>query len=188
MSRLVSKKRAELGAAEQAEWDRIGEIRPARADETYGGPFDPWIRSPEMSRLATGFGLFLWERTSLPRRLVELAILVTGRFWRSNVEWVGHVRMALENGVAQSTIDEIAAERLPASAAEDERLVYEIASSLHETHALSDELYARAVAAFGERGLVEVIGTIGFYTMVSMTLNAFRVRADGVDSQPFPEH
>ena len=141
-----------------------------------------------MSRLATGFGLFLWERTTIGRRLVELAILVTGRHWRSNVEWVAHARLARENGVAEATIDEIFDGRMPASAPADERLVYEVASSLHVRHALDDELYGRAVDAFGERGLVEIIGTIGFYSMVSMTLNAFRVPVAGVEPQPFPEH
>ena len=188
MSRLVPKKRSELSPVEREEWDRVGLTRAPREDESYGGPFDPWIRSPEMGQLARGFGLFLWERTTLGRRLVELAILVTGWFWRSNVEWVAHARLAHENGVAQETIDEIFAGRLPASAPADERLVYEVARSLHETHALDDDLYRRAVDGLGERGLVEVIGVIGFYTMVSMTLNAFRVPAAGVDPQPFPDH
>ena len=110
---------------------------------------------------------------------------MTGRFWRSNVEWVAHVRMALENGVTQSTIDDIWNQRMPTGAPADEQLVYEVAKSLHERHELSNELYRRAVDSFGERGLVEIIGVIGFYTMVSMTLNAFLVPAVGVEKQPF---
>jgi len=107
----------------------------------------------------------------------RVAILVTGRFWRGNVEWVAHVRLALENGVTESTIDDIWNQQRPTGAPEDERLVYEVAKNLHERHELSNELYRRAVDRFGERGLVEIIGVIGFYTMVSMTLNAFRVPA-----------
>src|SRR5882724_8141436 len=103
MSRLQPKPREDLTPQQQEAHDRIGKERPVRADGTYGGPFDPWIRSPELAQRAIEFGRFLWERT-LPRRLVELATLVTGRFWRSNVEWVAHVRLALENGVTQSTI------------------------------------------------------------------------------------
>jgi 4-carboxymuconolactone decarboxylase len=87
--------------------------------------------------------------------------------------------------VAQSTIDDIWHQRMPAGAPDDERLVYEVARSLHERHELSSELYRRAVERFGERGLVDIIGVIGFYTMVSMTLNAFLVPATGVDRQPF---
>ena len=184
MSRLPPKRREELSAEQQEAYDRIGQSRTPRADGSYGGPFDPWIRSPELAVRAIEFGRFLWERT-IPRRLVEVAILVTGRFWRSNVEWVAHVRMALENGVAQSTIDDIWEQRMPAGAPDDERLVYEVAKSLHERHELSSELYRRAVERFGERGLVDIIGVIGFYTMVSMTLNAFLVPATGVEKQPF---
>ena len=184
MSRLRPKPREDLTPEQQQAYDRIGETRTPRADGTYGGPFDPWIQSPELAVRAIEFGRFLWERT-LPRRLVELAILVTGRFWRSNVEWVAHVRMALENGVAQSTIDEIWNQRTPTGAPADEQLVYEVAKTLHERHELPNELYRRAVDAFGERGLVEIIGVIGFYTMVSMTLNTFLVPATGVEKQPF---
>jgi len=184
MSRLQPKPREDLTPEQQQAHDRIGEARPVRADGSYGGPFDPWIRSPELALRAVEFGRFLWERT-LPRRLVELAILVTGRFWRSNVEWVAHVRLALENGVTESTIDDIWNQQTPTGAPEDERLVYEVAKNLHERHELSNELYRRAVDRFGERGLVEIIGVIGFYTMVSMTLNAFRVPATGVEKQPF---
>jgi 4-carboxymuconolactone decarboxylase len=93
--------------------------------------------------------------------------------------------MALENGVTQPTIDDIWNQRTPTGAPDDERLVYEVAKSLHERHELSNELYRRAVDRFGERGLVEIIGVIGFYTMVSMTLNAFLVPAAGVEKQPF---
>ena len=183
MSRLPPKSRDDLTPEQQEAYDRIGKDRTPRADGTYGGPFDPWIQSPELAVRAIEFGHMLWERT-LPRRLVEVAILVTGRFWRSNVEWVAHVRLALENGVAQSTIDDVWNQQMPAGAPADERLVYEVAKSLHERHELSNELYRRAVDRFGERGLVDIIGVIGFYTMVSMTLNTFLVQAPG-EKQPF---
>jgi len=124
-------------------------------------------------------------RTSLPPHSKELAILVTGRAWRSNVEWVAHVRLALEFGVTQATIDDIFAERRPEGAPEDERLVYEVTRSLHQTRDLPLDLYQRAVARFGEQGLVELVGAIGFYTLVSMTLNTFDVPMAGVE-QPFP--
>ena len=184
MSRLRPARREDLTPDQQEAYDRIGKERSPRADGSYGGPFDPWIRSPELANRAVEFARFLWERT-IPRRLVEVAILVTGRFWRSNVEWVAHVRMALENGVTQATVDDIWNERMPAGAPDDEQLVYEVAKTLHERHELPKELYRRAVERFGERGLVDIIGVIGFYTMVSMTLNTFLVPAVGVEKQPF---
>ena len=184
MSRLEPKTRGALDPEQQEQYDRIARMRAPRADETFGGPFDPWVRSPELARRAISFGNFLWERTSLDRRIVELAICVTGRFWRSNVEWVAHSRMALAHGVAQETLDAIMDQKPPLGAPGDELLCYEICMALHEHHELPRPLYERAIARFGERGLVEIVGVIGYYTFVSMTLNAFEVEAP-VDPQPF---
>ncbi|MCC6388162.1 MAG: carboxymuconolactone decarboxylase family protein [Dehalococcoidia bacterium] len=184
MSRLAPKSRDELTPAQQEQYDRIGRFRPPGPDGALGGPFDPWVRSPELAQRAVSFGNFIWERTTLERRIVEFAICVTARFWRSNVEWVAHARVALQQGVSQATLDDVMAERRPAGAPADEQLAYEICQSLHATHGLPEELYARAVAGFGEQGLVEIIATIGYYTMVAMTLNAFEVQAPG-DRQPF---
>jgi 4-carboxymuconolactone decarboxylase len=184
MSRLTPKRPDELTPEQRERYDEVAKLRPPRPDGEIGGPFDPWLRSPELSRRAMAFGDFLWQRTTLERRLIELAILVTGRAWRSNVEWVAHVRYALEFGVSQSTIDDVFKQRRPESAPEDERLVYDVSHSLHESHELPLDLYQRAVARFGEQGLVELIATLGFYTFVSMTLNAFDVPMPGVE-QPF---
>ncbi|HXZ85901.1 MAG TPA: carboxymuconolactone decarboxylase family protein [Myxococcota bacterium] len=185
MSRLEPKKRDELTPEQRERYDEVAKLRPPRPDGQIGGPFDPWIRSPELSRRAMGLGTFLWERTTLERRLIELAILVTGRAWRSNVEWVAHARYAREFGVAQETIDDVFAQRRPERAPADELLVYDVSRALHETRDLAPALYAEAVARFGERGLVELIAVLGFYTFVSMTLNAFDVPAP-VAEQPFP--
>ncbi len=181
MSRLSVKKRDELNEAQREQYDRIAGFRGPRPDGTLGGPFDPWVRSPELARRVVGMGNFLWERTSLARRIVELSICVTARFWESNVEWVSHARAALEHGVAQQTLDAIMAEQHPGSAPADEQLAYEISSSLHRDHGLPRPLYDRAVETFGEQGLAEIIGVIGYYTMVSMTPKALEIPMPGVD-------
>ncbi|HTO71273.1 MAG TPA: carboxymuconolactone decarboxylase family protein [Myxococcota bacterium] len=184
MSRLTPRKPEELSPEQRARYDEVAKVRPPRPDGQIGGPFDPWLRSPELSRRAMGLGDFIWQRTTLERRLIELAILVTGRAWRSNVEWVAHVRYAREFGVAQETIDDVFAERRPERAPEDERLVYDVSRALHATRDLPPDLYRAAVASFGEQGLVELLAVLGFYTFVSMTLNAFDVQAP-VATQPF---
>ncbi len=120
MSRLTVKKRDELNDVQREQFDRIARFRSAQPDGTLGGPFDPWVRSPELARRVIGMGNFLWERTSLERRIVELVICVTARFWESNVEWVAHSRAALQHGVAQETLDAIMAEHDPRSAPTDE--------------------------------------------------------------------
>ncbi len=185
MSRLTPKRPDELTPEQRARYDEVAKVRPPRADGQIGGPFDPWLRSPELSRRAMGLGDFIWQRTTLERRLIELAILVTGRAWRSNVEWVAHVRYALEFGVAQATIDDIFKERRPEGAPDDEKLVYDVANAIHTTRDLPLDVYQRAVARFGEQGLMELLATLGFYTFVSMTLNSFDVPMPGVE-QPFP--
>ena len=93
-SRLTPKQYAELDSDQQEQYRRIQRARKPRADEQFGGPFDPWIRRPEVAQRALSVGNYIWERTSVGRRIVELAIIVTGRHWRSNVEWVAHARMA----------------------------------------------------------------------------------------------
>lgn len=185
-SRLKPLPPESLDAEQRAEYDRIAKARKPRADGQFGGPFDPWIRSPEVARLALRTGNFIWERTTLGRRLVELAILVTGRHWRSNVEWVAHERMAREQGVSDAVIKAVFEQRMPADAPADERLVIEVCRALHESHDLPVDLYRRAVVSFGERGLMELIQTIGYYTFVSMTLNAFDVPTAAGEPTPFP--
>lgn len=186
MSRLQNKRPEELTPEQREQYDRIARFRKPGPDGQIGGPFDPWIRSPEVAKRAVSLGNFIWERTTLDRRIVELAIVITARHFRSNVEWMAHTRMAREHGVSERVIDEIFAQRRPESAPADELLTYDVVTSLHEAHELPMDLYRQAVETFGEQGLMELIMTIGFYGFVSLTLNAFNVPvADGAET-PFP--
>ncbi len=185
MSRLSSKARDELNELQQAQYDRIAQSREPRADGQFGGPFDPWIRSPELARRAYGFGGFIWERTSLDRGIVELAIIVTARYWRSNVEWVAHAAAAKKYGIPDDVIDAVFAGERPADAAEEILATYDFCRVLHETKDVPLAVYERARALFGEQGIVELIATIGYYTMVSMTLNTFEIPT-ATGEVPFP--
>ncbi|HSG91023.1 MAG TPA: carboxymuconolactone decarboxylase family protein [Pseudomonadales bacterium] len=185
-SRLKPLSRDAMSTAQQAEYDRIAKARAPRADGQFGGPFDPWLRAPEVAAKAMSLGNYIWERTSLGRRIVELAIIVTGRHWRSNVEWVAHARMAKEQGVSDAVIEAVFEQRMPEDAPADELLTIEVCRALHETRDLPRDLYDRAVAMWGEAGLMDMIQTIGFYTFVSMTLNAFDIPTAEGDPTPFP--
>ncbi len=186
MSRLSKKQREELTPEQQVQYDRIARFRRPGPDGQIGGPFDPWIRSPEVAERAVSLGNFIWERTTLDRRLVELAIIITARHFCSNVEWVAHARMAREQGVSDAVIDDVFARRRPQAAPTDELVVYDVVTALHESHDLPLALYRQAVDTFGEQGLMELIMTIGFYGFVSLTLNAFNVPvAEGAET-PFP--
>lgn len=186
MSRLSRKRREELTEAQREQFDRIARFRQPGDQDQIGGPFDPWIRSPEVARRAVSLGNFIWERTTLDRRIVELAIVITARHFRSNVEWVAHTRMAREQGVSDAVIDAVFARRRPETAPADELLTYDVVTALHETHDLPIELYRQAVNGFGEQGLMELITTIGFYGFVSLTLNAFNVPVAAGADTPFP--
>jgi 4-carboxymuconolactone decarboxylase len=185
-SRLKPKSYAELTPAQQAQFDRIKRVRQPRPDGQFGGPFDPWIRSPEVAQRAISLGNFVWERSSVGRRIVELAIIVTGRHWRSNVEWVAHARLAREQGVSDEVIQAVFEQRMPENAPADEKLTIAVCRALHETHELPIELYRQAVDLWGEQGLMDIIQTIGFYTFVSMTLNAFDIPTEAGEPTPFP--
>ena len=159
--------------------------RPPRRDGKIGGPFDAWLLSPELSHRLRGLAVVLWERTTLDRGLVELAISITGRFWEANVECAAHAPRAIEYGIASEVLDAVFEERRPDFAPEEQLLLYDVCMALHRNRALSGSLHARAVSMFGEQGVVELISVIGFYALVSMTLNAFEIPvAPGVDA-PF---
>ena len=186
-SRLAPKSFEELTPEQQAQYERISKARKPRDDGQFGGPFDPWIRSPEVAQRAMSLGNYVWERTTVGRRIVELAIIVTGRHWRSNVEWVAHARMAKDEGVSDAVIQAVFdRSELPDDAPEDEKLTVAVCRALHETKDLPLTLYQKAIGQWGEQGLMDIIQTIGFYTFVSMTLNTFNIPTAEGDPTPFP--
>jgi len=136
-------------------------------------PMMAWLNSPEMARHATRLGAVLRFDTMFPAKLSEIAILVTARYWTAHYEWYAHKRLALKGGMDPDVIDAIRDRRTPRFDEPKGRMIYDVSRSLHEGHGLSRPLYDEAVKVLTERGLVEIIGLCGYYTMVSMTLNAF---------------
>ncbi|MFT3940158.1 carboxymuconolactone decarboxylase family protein [Rhodopseudomonas sp.] len=137
-------------------------------------PMMAWLASPEMARHATRLGAFLRYDTSLTPALSELAILVTARHWTAQFEWYAHKKMALDGGLDPKIIDAIRDRRTPTFDDPKAQVIYDVARALHEAKGLPQPLYDEAMRLLGERGLVEVIGLCGYYTMVSMTLNAYQ--------------
>ena len=134
-------------------------------------PMMAWLNSPEMARHATRLGAVLRFDTIFPARLSEIAILVTARHWTSHYEWYAHKRLALKGGVDPKIIDDIRDSRTPTFDDPRAKMIYDFAKSLHEGHGVSKGLYDETVKILTERGVVEVIGLCGYYTMVAMTLN-----------------
>jgi 4-carboxymuconolactone decarboxylase len=160
-----------------------GEMSPDQKqtyDESIAGkrgkpppPMMAWLNSPEMARHATRLGGFLRFDTLFGSKLSEIAILVTARHWTSHYEWYAHKRLALTAGLSLDIIDAIRDRRTPKFDDAKAQMIYDVAKSLHEGHGLSKTLYDAAVRVLSERGIVEIIGLCGYYTMVSMTLNTF---------------
>ena len=153
----------------------------------FGGPFELLIRAPGVCEHAAPLGEYLRWGTSLPDRLSELAIITTARFWRAQYEWYAHAPLAEQAGVPAAAIEAIRTGGRPLFVAGDETLVHRVCSEIFRTQRLSDESFKEATAAFGERGVVEIISIIGYYTLIGNTLNVFQVPLPEGETPPFPE-
>ncbi len=138
------------------------------------GPFDALLRSPELADRMQKLGAYVRFESSLPARLNELAILVTARHWGAQYEWWAHRKLAERAGLAPAIADDIAEGRRPGALGPDEAAVVDFCRELNETKHVSDAAWRAALERLGERGVVDLIGTCGYYTVVSMVLNATR--------------
>jgi len=157
------------------------------ARASLGGPFNALLRSPEMGNLAQKFGEQVRFRSSLPPRLNEMAILLTARWWSAQYEWHAHKPLALQAGLRAAVVDDIQAGRRPARMQPDEAVLYEFSTELRERRRVSDATFAAAVKQFGERGVMDLIGVMGYYDLVSMVLNVDRYPLPDGAPLPFPE-
>ena len=182
--------------------DRLGELAPEQmtaaqrtaaqrvVDGPRGalyGPFVPLLRSPELMECAERMGAYLRYRSAIGARLSELAILITARQWDQQVEWAIHAPLAAAAGVTTAAIAAIAQRRRPSGMADDEAAVYDFCVELQQSKRVSDASYARALALFGEHGVVDLMGISGYYTFLSMVMNAAQTPAPSSTAAPLPE-
>jgi 4-carboxymuconolactone decarboxylase len=144
-----------------------------------GGPFNVLLRSPEMGDMAQELGAYARFNSTLPGKLREMAIIMTARFWTAQFEWYAHKQAALAEGLDPAIVDAIATGPRPASMDAGETVIYDFVAGLLEDNRVSDAAYRAALAQLGEQGIVDLVGTIGYYSMVSMLLI--------VDEYPLPE-
>lgn len=140
-----------------------------------GGPFAPWLLSPELADRAQSLGAYCRFGTSLPPRLSELAILLTARHWTAQYEWYAHAPMALEGGLPEPVVEAIRQRRRPAGLQPDEQAVHDFCTEALAQGRVGDAAYGQAVASLGEKAVVELVGILGYYCLVSLTLNIFRI-------------
>jgi 4-carboxymuconolactone decarboxylase len=143
------------------------------------GPYNVLLRSPELGHLAQQFGAHTRFHSSLPLALNELAILLVARQWTSQFVWWAHARIAADAGLPQAAIDAIALGHVPEVLADDTAAVHAFCHTLLHQRQVSDAQHAGVVARFGEAGVVDLMGTMSYYTLVCMSLN--------VDRYPLPE-
>ncbi|MGH3587089.1 MAG: carboxymuconolactone decarboxylase family protein [Pseudonocardia sp.] len=160
----------ELSAAQRAAEERIS-VGPRGG---IFGPFVPLLRSPEMMTRLQLVGEYIRFESLLDDDLVELVILMVARHWDQQFEWGHHHPIALEKGLSPETVECVANRRRPASGRDEVGVVWDLVDELQRTRQVSDQVYAAAVEALGEEGVVEVVGTTGYYTTLAMVMNTAR--------------
>lgn len=170
-----------LSDDQQAVWDCVtnGRRGPAKGfiSEEGGlvGPFNAPLYAPATGRRVVELGEALRFDTEVDNRLLELAVCMVGAHWRSNFEWFAHSRMAIEAGIAPSTVAAIETGDEPELTEPDERAVYDLTKGLLDQGRVASEVYEAAIEHVGQKGLVELVQLIGYYGLVSLTLNVFEV-------------
>lgn len=139
------------------------------------GPFAAWMHAPAFGQLAQNLGAHCRYQTALPPRLSEFAILCTARLWRAQYEWYAHAPMAERAGVKPKTIADLRAGRTPTAAPADEKAIHAFVQELYKTRRVSDRTYKRVHSVLGDSATVEFVGILGYYALISMTLNVFRM-------------
>lgn len=156
------------------------------ADGALRGPFNAMLYNPVLGDAMQTFSAAIRFETELDDRLRELAILIVAVRWQSQYEWFAHERIAREVGIGDAVIDALHAGAKPDFERDDEALVYAFTTELLDQRRVGSEIYARAVEALGHQGVVELVATLGNYTLVSMVLNCFEVPIPDGATLPFP--
>ncbi len=180
MTRLSMVGPSELSDDQQELWDGLTAGRGSGLDITdedghLVGPFNAWLHVPKIGRRLTSLGAHLRFKTSIDRRLGEVAICTVGAHWHAEFEFFAHAPMALEHGVDPSVVEALRAGEVPSFDRDDEQIVYEVARQLLNDRRVNDATYASAESLLGEAGMVELVALIGYYCLISMMLNVFEV-------------
>lgn len=154
------------------------------------GPFIALLRSPELMRRLQKVGEYLRYESALEPRLGELAMLIVSRRLTQQFEWQVHYPLAIAAGLAKQSADALARGARPRAMREDEAAVYDFCSELLHVHGVSEDAYAAAAARLGERGVVDLVGLVGYFITVSLVMNVAHTPAPPqhgiVPLEPFP--
>lgn len=148
------------------------------------GPFGAWVRAPSVGSAIQATGEAIRFNTSLPENVKEVAICTVGVFHRSTFEFSAHRALALKAGVSETALDQLVMGEHPDFFL-DEQLAYTIADQLLNQHKIIPDTYAHGVETFGETGMIELVATVGYYCLISLTLNAFEIPLEPGMQDPF---
>ena len=149
------------------------------------GPIKVWLKNPGLAEHAQALGAYCRFGSSLPPRLSELAICITGAFWKANYEWFAHAPLAIKAGIDPAAIEAIRTGTTPKFVKADEQAIYDFARELVTTRRVSDATFARANKELGETAVIDMVGIIGYYSLVSVTLNAYEMPLPEGEKKPF---
>jgi 4-carboxymuconolactone decarboxylase len=180
--RLATLSYDQLSPEQKVAWDEV----VAGPRKKMHGPFFIWLHNPELLSRGQKLGLYARFQSSLPQRLSELCILIIAAHWKAAGEWVDHAPIARDLGVDTDALEALR-QGLPAEFKKaDEAATYELAQELLNTRNVSDATYARVKAVLGERGILDVVAVLGYYSLIAMSMKTFALRPDS-GSNPFAQ-
>ena len=150
------------------------------------GPLRIWLNNPGLARSAQTVGEYARYGTSLSKGLSELAIITTGRVWSSAFEWEHHAPLAIEGGIDPENVNIISMGQRPNFTKKEEEAVFDFAAEANILKNVSDDTYNNLVNILNETAAIDIVGICGYYSLISMTLNVFKVPSD-TDKWPLPE-
>ena len=150
------------------------------------GPLRIWLNNPKLAKVAQQVGAYARYGTSLDNSLSELAIITTGRVWSSKFEWEHHAPLAIKAGINEEYVNTIALAKRPIFDNQIEQIVFDFAAESNILKNVKDDTFAIAIEKLGQTRVIDIVGICGYYSLISMTLNVFKVPNDTPD-WPLPE-
>jgi 4-carboxymuconolactone decarboxylase len=180
--RLPTLKYEELTPRQKESWDRHSKRR-----ETVRGPYAVWMHDPDLMDKVSDVSNYFRFDCALPVKLREFGICVAARYWDAQYSWNAHVEKAREAGVPDAVISDLAAGKRPNFTNDDERVYYDFAMEALTKHFVSDKTFNEAKQMFGLKGVTDLIGAVGYYSMLSICLNSAEVDLQGDVRPPFAD-
>ncbi len=174
--RLAKLSYDQLSPEQKVAWDQVVEGPRKKMH----GPFFIWLHSPDLLQRGQNLGLYARFQSSLPPRLSELCILMMASHWKASGEWIDHEPIARGFGVDAAALENLRQGKPAKFGKPDEIAAYEFAQELLNKRDVSDATYARTKAVLGERGMLDVVAVLGYYSFIAMSMKAFAQKPEGV--------